>query len=65
MRILQLTNKVPWPPTDGGTIATLTLSKGFFLLGNQVSILAMCTEKHHARLEEIPEHFGGSDRFLT
>lgn len=63
MRILQLTNKVPWPPTDGGTIATLALSKGFFLLGNQVSILAMCTEKHHTRLDEIPEHLAAQIDF--
>ncbi|WP_372773637.1 glycosyltransferase family 4 protein [Mangrovibacterium sp.] len=63
MRILQLTNKAPWPPTDGGTIATLTLSKGFFLLGHQVSILAMSTEKHHTRLDEIPEHLAAQIDF--
>lgn len=63
MRILQLTNKVPWPPVDGETIATLMLSKGFFLLGNQVSILAMCTEKHNTRLEEIPEHLAAQIDF--
>ncbi len=56
MRILQLTNKVPWPPIDGGAIATLTLSKGFFLLGHQVTILAMSTDKHNTRIDEIPEH---------
>ncbi|RKD87681.1 glycosyltransferase family 4 protein [Mangrovibacterium diazotrophicum] len=63
MRILQLTNKVPWPPTDGGAIATLTLSKGFFILGHQVSILAMRTEKHNTRLDEIPEHLAAQIDF--
>ena len=55
MRILQLCNKVPWPPKDGGAIATLTLTKGFSLLGHQVSMLAMNTNKHHTNLDEIPE----------
>lgn len=63
MRILQLTNKTPWPPTDGGAIATLTLSKGFFLLGNQVTILAMNTEKHATTMEDIPEHLAAQIRF--
>ncbi|WP_163717057.1 glycosyltransferase family 4 protein [Mangrovibacterium lignilyticum] len=63
MRILQLTNKNPWPPTDGGAIATLTLSKGFFLLGNQVTILAMNTAKHYTLLEEIPEHLAAQIDF--
>ena len=63
MRILQLSNKVPWPPTDGGAIATLTLSKGFFLLGNQVRILAMNTEKHHTLPDEIPEHLAAQIQF--
>ena len=63
MRILQLTNKVPWPPTDGGAIATLMLSKGFFISGNQVSVLAMRTEKHNTRLDEIPEHLAAQIDF--
>ena len=41
MKILQLTNKVPWPPKDGEAIAILAMSKGFFLLGHQVTLLAM------------------------
>lgn len=56
MRILQLTNKVPWPPNDGGAIAVLTLSKGFFLHGHQVTVLAMNTDKHHVHSDDIPEH---------
>ena len=55
MQILQLCNKVPWPPKDGGAIATLTMSKGFSLLGHHVHVLAMNTQKHHITLEEIPE----------
>lgn len=55
MRILQVCNKVPWPPKDGGAIATLTMSKGFALLGHDVHVLAMNTKKHHITMEEIPD----------
>ena len=55
MRILQLCNKVPWPPKDGGAIAMLTIAKGFSLLGHEVHVLAMNTQKHHINKEEIPE----------
>jgi len=54
MRILQVCNKVPWPPKDGGAIATLTMSKGFSLLGHDVHILSMNTKKHHITIDEIP-----------
>jgi glycosyltransferase involved in cell wall biosynthesis len=47
---------VPWPPKDGGAIATLTLSKGFSLLGHDVHVLAMNTKKHHINIEDIPEN---------
>ncbi len=56
MKILQLANKVPWPPKDGEAIAILTMSKGFFLHGHQVTVLAMNTDEHHMEREEIPEH---------
>ena len=63
MRILQLTNKVPWPPKDGGAIATLTLSKGFFIHGHQVTVLAMNTKKHYVYQEDIPEHLANEINF--
>ncbi|MGQ8337493.1 glycosyltransferase family 4 protein [Sunxiuqinia sp. A32] len=63
MKILQLTNKVPWPPKDGGAIATLMLTKGFMLLGHQVTVLAMNTLKHHIKEDNIPEHLRKSINF--
>lgn len=56
MRILQLTNKSPWPPNDGGTIASLNLTKGFGFLGHKVSILSMNTEKHRSKKKDIPDN---------
>lgn len=55
MRILQVTNKVPYPTKDGGAIACMNLSRGFSLLGHKVTILSMNTLKHNISLEEIPE----------
>ncbi len=55
MKILQVTNKVPYPTKDGGAIATMNLTRGFSLLGHQVTILSMNTAKHHISVDEIPE----------
>ena len=55
MKILQVTNKVPYPAKDGGAIACMNLTRGFSLLGHQVTILAMNTVKHHVSMGEIPE----------
>lgn len=55
MNILQITNKVPYPPKDGGAIACMNLTSGFALLGHKVTVLAMNTEKHHIDISEIPE----------
>ena len=56
MRILQLTNKNPWPPKDGGAIASLNLTKGFGFLGHKVTILSMNTEKHRIKKKDIPDN---------
>jgi polysaccharide biosynthesis protein PslH len=55
MRILQVTNKVPYPTNDGGAIACMNLTRGFALLGHDVTVLAMNTVKHHIDINEIPE----------
>ncbi|MBK6282870.1 MAG: hypothetical protein IPF54_09575 [Draconibacterium sp.] len=55
MKILQVTNKVPYPVIDGGAIACMNLARGFSLLGHKVTILAMNTVKHHITLSEIPD----------
>lgn len=55
MKILFLTNKVPYPPKDGGSIASFGLMKSFADAGHQVTVLAMNTQKHHVTPFEIPE----------
>ena len=56
MKILQVTNKVPYPLKDGGAIACMNLTRGFSLLGHKVTVLAMNTRKHHIELDEIPDN---------
>ena len=47
MKILQLCNKFPYPPKDGGAIAIFNLTKGFQYNGHHVKILAINTKKHY------------------
>lgn len=63
MRILQVTNKVPYPSKDGGAIACMNLCKGFALLGHDVTVLAMNTLKHNVEIDEIPENLKDLAKF--
>ncbi|MCK4745502.1 MAG: glycosyltransferase [Bacteroidales bacterium] len=64
MRILVLTNKLPYPPFDGGSIATLNMITGLRDAGNQVTCLSLNTSKHPFPVYEIPEPLSGSIRFI-
>ncbi|MGD2034576.1 MAG: glycosyltransferase family 4 protein [Bacteroidales bacterium] len=57
MKILQLCNKVPYPPNDGGSIAVFNLTVSFSDNDNQVTVLAMITDKHRGSPEDIPEKY--------
>ena len=56
MKILFLTNKVPYPPKDGGSIATLGMIEAFADSGHITTVLAMNTRKHHITPFEIPQN---------
>jgi len=64
MKILILTNKLPFPPRDGGSIATLNMITGLNHAGNRVTCLALNTNKHSYPVEEIPGLLGEQVRFL-
>jgi len=53
MKILQLTNKLPFPPKDGGALATLNMTEGFLYHGHEVTMLAMNTSKHFYDPDQI------------
>ena len=46
MHILQLCYKPPYPPVDGGTLAMNSVTQGLFENGQQVKVLAVCSDKH-------------------
>ena len=64
MRILQIANKVPYPPKDGGSIATFSMSRGFTDLDHEVTILAMSTSKHPVQGSDIPQEIRNEIRHL-
>jgi len=65
MRILVLTNKMPYPPKDGGSIASLALAEALNDCGNKVDILSMNTSKHFVDQEELPKELTNKINFYT
>lgn len=57
MQILQLCNKSPWPPSEGGAIAMTAVRQGLFLAGCQVYTLAVSTPKSPMNIESIPDEY--------
>ncbi len=56
---------MPYPPKDGGSIATLSMAKAFVKLGHEVTLLAMNTHKHHFEVENLPEDLKSQIEFHT
>ena len=65
MKILILSSKVPFPPKDGGAIATLGLANGLSGNGNDITMLCLNTSKHFLPNEELPEHLTSKMRIIT
>lgn len=57
MKILQICNKVPFPPKDGGCIAMNNLTQGLIDNGNDVKVLAVNTQKHFTNITELPTEY--------
>ncbi len=57
MRILQLCNKPPYPPIDGGSKAMHNLTRGLLAAGHQVKVLCISTPKNSLDLAEVPEDY--------
>ena len=57
MRILQLCNRVPWPPHGGGAIATLNMTRAFYNLGHELHLLCLNTKKLYINPAALPEMF--------
>lgn len=55
MNILQLTPRIPYPPHDGGAIAMYNTTKYLQKAGNNVTVLALNTNKHYQTPESIKD----------
>jgi glycosyltransferase involved in cell wall biosynthesis len=47
---------MPYPPNDGGAVATLSMIQGFVNKGDKVVVLSMQTHKHKTKLADLPDH---------
>ncbi|NOY36796.1 MAG: glycosyltransferase [Chlorobi bacterium] len=54
MKVLVLTNKPPYPPMDGGSLATLQMITTLANTGNDVSVFYLNTFKHQYDPADIP-----------
>ncbi|TVR72540.1 MAG: glycosyltransferase [Marinilabiliales bacterium] len=65
MNILLLCNKLPWPPNDGGSLATYNMAKGLAGAGNRVDVLAMRTSRHSSHTDVSDITIPGVDRVYS
>ncbi|HYW94472.1 MAG TPA: glycosyltransferase, partial [Bacteroidales bacterium] len=65
MKILVLSSKVPFPPKDGGAIATLSLAEGLADVDNEVTMLCLNTSRHPFDVNKIPGVLKKKIRFLS
>ena len=57
MKILQLCNKPPYPPVDGGTMAMDSITQGLLSEGCEVRVLTVETDKHPLQADLLPEAY--------
>lgn len=63
MKVLQLCNKPPFPPVDGGTLAMNSITQGLLDAGCEVRVLSMCSAKHPVLSDRIPHSYRQATRF--
>lgn len=57
MNILQLCNKPPYPPLEGGSIAMNNIAQGLINEGHNVKIIAVNSYKNNISLDKIPDAY--------
>jgi len=63
LKILQLCNKPPYPPVDGGTLAMDSITRGLLAAGCEVRVLAVCSDKHPVRHDRMDAAYREQTRF--
>jgi len=57
MNILQLCNKPPYPPLEGGSIAMNNITQGLIEEGHTVKIIAINSFKYNINIDQLPEWY--------
>ncbi len=65
MKVLQLTNKPPWPPIEGGPMAMHAITNALLTKGFDVKVLAVSTPKFSTLPEDVPETYLKSTGYET
>lgn len=63
MKVLQLCNKPPYPPVDGGTLAMNSITQGLLAAGCEVRVLSICSDKHPVRKDRMTQEYCDATRF--
>ncbi len=65
MRVLQLCNKPPYPPLDGGCLAMHSITEGLLSEDIDITVLAINTSKHPFDKENVPQQYIDETKFQT
>ncbi|MGZ3920120.1 MAG: glycosyltransferase family 4 protein [Bacteroidia bacterium] len=65
LKILQISNKAPFPPNDGSSIAVYNMTKGFIENGVELHLLAINTVKHFKPDKDVPAEFKRDSHYQT
>ncbi|MFZ4399995.1 MAG: glycosyltransferase family 4 protein [Bacteroidales bacterium] len=63
MNILQICNKSPYPPHEGGSMAMNAITEGLLSKGHQVKVLAISSYKNPVNISSFPESYVHSTQF--
>lgn len=62
-KILQISNKAPYPANDGSSIAIFNMAKGFIENGISLHLLCINTKKHFKSDNDVPKEFKDSSHY--
>ncbi len=65
MKILQICNKPPYPPHEGGSIAMHNITMGLLNAGHTVKVLAVSSFKNNTTKENLPDWYLKSTDYET
>lgn len=65
LKVLQISNKAPFPPDDGSSIAVYNMAKGFIENNTELHLLSINTKKHHKPDKEVPADFKKDSHLTT